>query len=69
MLCRVLIKEKVRGLNLQPGEVKDVPDIDVPDLVKRGVVEPVARKKHTTLVEESAFPRGARVLVKMPEGH
>ena len=51
MLCRVLIKEKVRGLNLQPGEVKDVPDIDVPDLVKRGVVEFEATDSHDLKIQ------------------
>ncbi len=49
MLCLIKAREKVSDVDLRPGTVMDVPDHAVPDLVARGVVQPIEQVRLTNL--------------------
>jgi len=65
MLIKVKRKERTHGIDLRPGDIMDLHDSFVPELVAADLVEVLGKPKVTNLGGPE-HPPGSHFLVKLP---
>lgn len=65
---RVLKKDRIHGVRIEPGDIRQMPESQVTALEGRGVVVRTSKPLLTNVSTQLAnVPEGSRLLVKLPE--